>query len=48
MIYKKSKFNYFIFHISNPLIVFIRNLVIKYLVKNTKFINSYLGKIYKN
>ena len=48
MINRKSKFNYFAFHISNPLIVFIRNLIMKYLFKNTKFINSYLGKIYKN
>ena len=48
MINRKSKLNYFVFHFSNPLIVFIRNLLIKYLVKNNKFINSYLGKIYKN
>ena len=48
MIYNRSKLNYFVFHFSNPLIVFIRNLVMKYLVKNNKFISSYLGKIYKN
>ena len=48
MINKKSKFNYFVFHISNPLIVFIRNILMKYLLKNNKFINSYLGKVYKN
>ena len=48
MINRKSKLNYFVFHFSNPLIVFIRNLLIKYLVKNNKFISSYLGKIYKN
>jgi salicylate hydroxylase len=44
----KSKLNYFAFHLSNPLIIWIRNLVIKKLVKNEKFINSYLGKIYKD
>jgi len=48
MIDRKSKFNYFIFHLSNPLLIWIRNILMKYLVKNNKFINSYLGKIYKN
>jgi salicylate hydroxylase len=48
MIDWKSKFNYFAFHLSNPLLVWIRNTLMKYLVKNNKFINSYLGKIYKN
>ena len=48
MIDWKSKFNYFAFHLSNPLLIWIRNTLMKYLVKNNKFINSYLGKIYKN
>ena len=48
MIDRKSKFNYFAFHLSNPLMIFVRNLLLKYLVKNNKFINSYLGTIYKN
>ena len=48
MINRKSKLNYFAFHLSNPLMNFVRNLLMKYLVKNNKFINSYLGKIYKN
>jgi len=48
MINRKSKFNYFAFHISNPLLIWVRNTLMKYLVKNNKFINSYLGKIYKN
>jgi salicylate hydroxylase len=48
MINRKSKLNYFIFHLSNPLMSGARNLLMKYLVKNNKFINSYLGKIYKN
>jgi salicylate hydroxylase len=48
MIDRKSKFNYFAFHLSNPLLVWIRNTLMKYLVKNNKFIDSYLGKIYKN
>ena len=48
MIDRKSRFNYFAFHLSNPLMIFVRNLLMRYLVKNRKFINSYLGKIYKN
>ena len=48
MIDWKSKLNYFAFHLSNPLLVWVRNTLMKYLVKNNKFINSYLGKIYKN
>ena len=48
MINWKSKFNYFAFHLSNPLLIWIRNSLMKYLVKNDRFINSYLGKIYKN
>ena len=48
MIDKKSKFNYFTFHLSNLFLIWIRNTLMKYLVKNNKFINSYLGKIYKN
>ena len=48
MIDRKSKLNYFAFHLSNPLACFVRNLLIKYLVKNNKFIKSYLGKIYNN
>jgi len=48
MIDRKSRLNYFAFHISNPLMSFVRNHLMKYLVKNDKFIKSYLGEIYKN
>ena len=48
MINMKSKFNYFAFHLSNPLIIWIRNIIMNSLVKNKKFINNYLGKIYKD
>ena len=47
MINKRSKFNHFAFHLSNPFMIFVRDLSMKYLIKNKKFINSYLGKIYK-
>ena len=48
MIDRKSRFNYFAFHISNPLVCFVRNLLMRNLVRNRKFIDSYLGKIYRN
>ncbi|MFL2889048.1 MAG: FAD-dependent monooxygenase [Candidatus Pelagibacter sp.] len=48
MVNTRSKFNQFAFHLSNPLTVFIRNIFLKKLVKNKIFLESYLGKIYKN
>jgi salicylate hydroxylase len=45
---RKSKLNYFAFHFNNPLLNFLRNLLIKYLVKNERFIKNYLGKIYND
>ena len=47
LINKRSKLNYFGFHISNPLLKIFRNKFLKYFVKNKKFIYNYLGKIYK-
>jgi salicylate hydroxylase len=47
LIKKRSKLNYFSFHISNRILKILRNKILKILVKNKKFINSYLGKIYK-
>jgi len=44
---KRSKFNYFGFHISNSLLKDLRNFILKRLVKNKVFIQSYLGKIYR-
>jgi salicylate hydroxylase len=48
MINIRSKFNQFIFHLSSPISVFFRNIFLKKLVKNKKFLESYLGKIYRN
>ncbi len=48
MVNNRSKFNQFAFHLSNPLTTFIRNIFLKRLVKNKKFLEGYLGKIYKN
>ena len=48
MINIRSKFNQFAFHLSNPLTIFFRNIFLKRLVKNKKFLESYLGKVYRN
>jgi salicylate hydroxylase len=48
MINIRSKINQFAFHLSNPITVFFRNLFLKRLVKNKKFLEFYLGKIYNN
>jgi len=48
MVNTRSKFNQFSFHLSNPLTTFARNILLKRLVKNKKFLESYLGKIYRN
>ena len=48
MVNNRSKFNQFAFHLSNPLTTLLRNFFLKRLVKNKKFLESYLGKIYKN
>ena len=43
----RSKFNHYAFHVSNPLISFFRNISLKFLSKNNKFLENYLGKIYR-
>ena len=47
MVYNRSKFNQLIFHLSNPITRFFRDIFLKRLVKNKKFLEIYLGKIYK-
>ncbi len=48
MVNIRSKLNQFVFHFSNPLNIFFRNIFLKRLVKNKKFLDFYLGKIYKS
>tara|TARA_B100001063_G_scaffold245371_1_gene280909 strand:- start:1572 stop:2717 length:1146 start_codon:yes stop_codon:yes gene_type:complete len=48
MVSIRAKFNQFTFHLSNPLAVFVRNFFLKKLVNNKKFLDSYLGKIYRD
>ena len=47
MINSRSKLNQFAFHVSNPIMVFFRNLGLKILTKNKNFLENYLGKIYR-
>jgi len=44
----RSKLNYFSFHLSNPIVASFRNSILKVLVKNNKFLDNYLGRIYRN
>ena len=48
MINRRSIFNQFAFHLSNQIMTYFRNISLKYLTKNKYFLESYLGKIYKN
>ena len=48
MIKRRSNFNQFVFHLSNPIMTFLRNISLKFLTKNKNFLDNYLGKIYKN
>ena len=47
MVNNRSKLNQVAFHLSNPLTVYFRNIFLKKIVRNKKFLESYLGKIYR-
>ena len=44
----RSRLNDFVFHLKNPLFIFGRDIILKYLSKNEKFLENYLGKIYRD
>ena len=44
----RSNLNNFAFHLSNPLNIILRNICLKYLSKNDKFLKNYLGNVYSN
>jgi salicylate hydroxylase len=44
---KRSNFNYFAFHLSNKFFVRLRNILIKILINNEKFIKNYLGRVFR-
>ena len=47
IINKRSNFNYFAFHFANRLFAGFRNIVLKKLISNEKFIESYLGIVFR-
>ncbi len=44
----RTNLNFFLFHLSSSLMRSIRNFFMKFLIKQKRFTNSYLGKVYKN
>ena len=44
----RASLNHFVFHLSNPLNIFFRNIILKYICKNKSFLENYLGKIYND
>ncbi len=48
IIRSRSNFNFFAFHFSSKIMQNIRNLFLKFLVKRKFFVNTYLGKVYRN
>tara|TARA_B100000029_G_scaffold509866_1_gene599985 strand:+ start:14 stop:1150 length:1137 start_codon:yes stop_codon:yes gene_type:complete len=47
LIHNRSKLNYFSFHLSSPLMVRIRNMMLKRVTRSKKFLDRYLGDIYQ-
>ena len=45
---KRANINFFIFHFSSGIMQVIRNFFMKFLVKQKRFINTYLGTVYRN
>lgn len=43
----RSNLNYIIFHFSNPVIIYLRNLAIKFLIYNKFLREMYLGKVFR-
>tara|TARA_B100001029_G_C15001851_1_gene418581 strand:- start:138 stop:1184 length:1047 start_codon:yes stop_codon:yes gene_type:complete len=44
----RTNLNFFIFHFSSSIMQKIRNIFLRILIKRKKFINSYLGTVYRN
>ena len=47
LINSRSRLNYYSFHLSNPILVKTRNIILKKITKSKKLLNSYLGNIYQ-
>ena len=46
VIIKRSKFNYFAFHLKNRVFIWFRKIILKRAMKNKKFIDIYLGRVF--
>ena len=44
---KRSNLNFFVFHLSNPIVAGIRNFVLRKLIYNKKFVDRYLGRVFR-
>jgi salicylate hydroxylase len=47
IISRRSNFNFFAFHLCNSFFVTVRNFILKKLIYNNKFIDTFLGRIFK-
>jgi|TARA_B100001093_G_scaffold230402_1_gene220944 salicylate hydroxylase len=47
IISKRSKFNFFAFHLSKPFFTAIRNFILRKLIYNKKFIDTFLGRVFR-
>ena len=47
IISRRSNFNFFAFHLCNLFFVIVRNFILRKLIYNNKFIDTFLGRIFK-
>ena len=47
VIRKRSNLNFFAFHLSSPILANIRNFILKKLIYNKKFIDTFLGRVFR-
>ena len=47
VISRRSNFNFFVFHLCNSFLVIVRNFILRKLIYNNKFIDTYLGRVFR-
>jgi len=47
IISKRSNLNFFTFHLSNSFLITVRNFILRKLINNKKFLNTFLGRVFK-
>ena len=47
LIRKRSNLNFFAFHLCNPFFVIVRNFILRKLIYNNKFIDTFLGRVFR-